>query len=83
MTSWSPKEDDLLFILAQLTTFFSKYGHFWLQKFKMVTAKIQSRGFKMANQWVPSWMLRPLFIQSMVSCQFKYKSKKKDKLAMV
>ena len=28
--------------------FYSKYGHFWLQKTKMATAKIQTQGFKTA-----------------------------------
>ena len=27
----------------------SKYGHFWLQKNKMVTDKMQTQGFKMAD----------------------------------
>ena len=33
---------------AGIASLSSKYSHFWLQKAKMATAKIQTRGFKMA-----------------------------------
>ena len=47
---------DANFVLAQIiwygeTTYSgspSKYGHYWLQKTKMATTKIQTRGFKTA-----------------------------------
>ena len=44
------------------STFSSKYGHFWLQKSKMVMVKSLINSVQTAvhkNQWVMSWWLRP------------------------